>query len=412
MDDPSCHIAILGGGLAGSLIALAMARHRPELRVRLIERGARLGGNHVWSFFASDLADDPAGEPAGDLAERSRALVEPLIAARWDGYDVHFPGFSRRLAAPYASVTSARLDTALRAALPPSAILTGSEVRGIDGSQVLLADGRTIGAGAIIDARGAGALPHMAGGWQKFAGQLLRTRAPHGLERPVVMDARVEQVGGYRFVYALPFSPDTVFVEDTYYADDPALDLPVLRERIAAYAQGSGWQVEAVEYEETGVLPVIAAGDFEAFWAAGDCGADLRAGARAALIHPLTSYSFPDAVRFAMYLTTLDKFSGIGLGRAGHAWAANHWRGGRYYRMLTRMLFAAAPPEARWRVLERFYRLPEPLVERFYAGRSTLPDRARLLAGRPPVPLGAALASLLGGGRPLADLGPEMRKSL
>ena len=71
------------------------------------------------------------------------------------------------------------------------------------------------------------------------------------------------------------------------------------------------------------------------------------------------------------------------------------------------MLFAAAPPGARWRVLERFYRLPEPLVERFYAGRSTLADRARLLIGRPPVPLGAALASLSGGGRPLADLGLE-----
>ena len=392
MDDLRCNLAILGGGLAGSLIALAMARHRPDISLRLVERGKKLGGDHVWSFFASDLSD------AG------RALVEPLVAARWDGYDVHFPDFSRRLTTPYTSVTSDRLDAAVRAALPAEAIITGAEVTATSPTQVLLSDGRTIIADAVIDARGAAALPHMAGGWQKFAGQLLRTKVPHGLERPVVMDARVAQTDGYRFVYALPFSPDTVFVEDTYYSDTPTLDLPALRARIAAYAQGSGWQVEGTEYEETGVLPVIAAGDFEAFWAATECGASLRAGARAALIHPLTSYSLPDAVRFAMHLTTLDKLSGIGLGRAGHAWAANHWRGGRYYRMLTRMLFAAAPPEARWRVLERFYRLPEPLVERFYAGRSTMADRARLLAGKPPVPVGAALASILGRGRPLADL--------
>ena len=52
------------------------------------------------------------------------------------------------------------------------------------------------------------------------------------------------------------------------------------------------------------------------------------------------------------------------------------------------MLFGA-PPERRLRVFERFYRLEEGLIERFYAGRSTLADRARILCGKPPVPLAA-----------------------
>ena len=63
--------------------------------------------------------------------------------------------------------------------------------------------------------------------------------------------------------------------------------------------------------------------------------------------------------------------------------------------MLTKMLFAAARPEERYRVLQRFYRLPEPLIERFYSGRSTLADRMRVLAGKPPVPLLAAMRSLV-----------------
>jgi len=46
-------------------------------------------------------------------------------------------------------------------------------------------------------------------------------------------------------------------------------------------------------------------------------------------------------------------------------------------------------------VLERFYRLPEPLIGRFYAGRSTFRDKARILAGRPPVPIGRAIRALL-----------------
>lgn len=393
MDLRTCNLAILGGGLAGSLIALAMARHRPELRILLIEREAALGGDHVWSFFESDVAP------------MHRALVEPLVTARWDGYDVHFPAFSRSLSTPYASVTSARLDEVVRAALPAEAVVTGAAVTCASAHAVTLADGRTIAADAVIDARGASALPHMAGGWQKFVGQRLRLAEPHGLDRPIVMDARVAQADGYRFVYVLPFSPDTVFVEDTYYADDAVLDVPALGMRIADYARGAGWRIAAVEYQETGVLPVIADGDFENFWAAAENPGLARAGIRAALVHPLTSYSLPEAVRFAHCLTALDNLSADSLGRASHAWAANHWRGGRYYRMLTRMLFAAAAPHERWRVLERFYRLPEPLIERFYAGRSTLADKARLLMGRPPVPVGAALASLTGGGRPLADLG-------
>jgi lycopene beta-cyclase len=59
------------------------------------------------------------------------------------------------------------------------------------------------------------------------------------------------------------------------------------------------------------------------------------------------------------------------------------------------MLFAAALPRERYRVFERFYRLPEPLIERFYAGKSTWADRARVLIGRPPVPVLRALRALV-----------------
>jgi len=391
MDTEHFDLAILGGGLAGGLIALAMAARRPDLRLAVIESGARFGGHHVWSFFASDIA-------AADAH-----LVEPLLAARWDGYDVRFPGLERTLSTPYRSATSDRLDAALRAALPASSLFNEAAVQTATPTGATLADGRTIKAEAVIDARGATGLPHLEGGWQKFLGAKLKLARPHGLVRPMVMDARIDQIDGYRFVYCLPFAEDEIFVEDTYYSSDPALDAPALRQRIADYATAQGWQVAESGYEETGVLPVIAGGDFEAFWQTGDP-ALARAGARAALIHPLTSYSLPDAVRFASHLSALDNLSAESLGRASHAWAAQHWRQGRFYRMLTRMLFGAARAEERWRVLERFYRLPEPLIERFYAGRSPSADMLRVLAGKPPVPLGAAVRCLMGGREGIAPL--------
>ncbi len=384
-------IAILGGGLAGGLIALTLARSRPDLDLCVVERGEAFGGNHVWSFFASDIAP------------RDAQLLEPLIAARWNGYDVHFPGHSRQLATPYRSITSERLDAALREALPAASLITGAHVTSASATGFTLADGTELRAGGVIDARGASLLPHMRGGWQKFAGQMLKLARPHGLERPIIMDARVDQVDGYRFVYCLPFSAHEVFVEDTYYADDPKLDAPALHGRIAAYAAANGWDIAEITRSETGVLPVIAAGDFEAFWRARDCNTAM-AGARAALIHPLTSYSLPDAVRFARHIAQLPIVTGAALEKASYDWASRHWKQGKFHRMLTTMLFAAASPPDRYRILERFYRLPERLIERFYAGQNTKGDIARILCGKPPVPIGAAVRSLAGHGQPLSVL--------
>lgn len=387
-------IAILGGGLAGGLIALALARLQPELRLLLVEQGQTFGGNHIWSFFASDVAEEDAW------------LIEPLIAARWDqGYEVRFPRHARTLATPYRGVMSERLDAALRAALPREMLLTGVTVTEA-GQDYAVVAGEMIRAGGVIDARGAAGLAHMAGGWQKFLGRMLRLDVPHGLDWPIVMDARVEQADGYRFVYCLPFSETEVFVEDTYYADGPQLDAPAVRDRIADYARAHGWRIAEVLREETGVLPVIATGDFAAFWP-DPATATARAGARAALVHPLTSYSLPDAVRFARHIAGLGNLSGAALAKASYAWAGSHWRRRGFYRMLTRMLFGAAEPRHRYRLLERFYTLPEPLIERFYAGRSTPTDRLRILAGKPPVAIGAAIASLMGRGRPLAPLGAK-----
>ncbi|MET0372584.1 MAG: lycopene beta-cyclase CrtY [Sphingobium sp.] len=373
-----CDLAILGGGLAGGLIALAFAARRPDVRLLLIERDAKLGGNHVWSFFDGDI-------PASD-----RWLVDPLITRRWaGGHDVRFPGHVRTLAAPYNSIESATFDTRLRATLGDRVVL-GADVLHVAADTVMLADGRSIAARAVIDARGIADLSSLDCGWQKFVGQLLRLARPHGLERPVIMDAGVTQIDGYRFVYLLPRDAFSVFVEDTYYSDTPDLEVSTVVARIADYADGQGWEIEQTLHSETGVLPVVKGGDFDRFWPADDPIA--RAGVRAGLFHPLTGYSLPDAVAGALWLSDRPLED---LPAAARARAAMHWRGGGYYRMLARMLFDAAGPQERWRIFDRFYRLPEPLIGRFYAGRSDRADKVRILCGRPPVPIRGAMRALM-----------------
>ena len=373
-------VIILGGGLAGGLAALALRSERPELGIAIVEPGEIIGGNHLWSFFGSDI--DPA----------NHALVEPLIAHRWAGYDVAFPAHRRRFEQPYHTIESERLDAAVRSALPADAIIRAHAVAARP-DRVTLDDGRSLEGGAVIDARGLTEAPvGLACGWQKFVGQLLTVDGGNGLDRPVVMDATVDQAEGYRFVYCLPFSPTEIFVEDTYYSETPDLDRAELAARIAAYAQAQGWRVTGIAREEHGVLPVVMAGDFDAFWPAADAVA--RIGVRGALFHPLTSYSIPDAVRTAGWLARKAPLDAR-LGAATRQRARDHWRGGRFDRLLARMLFRAADPVDRYRVLERFYRLPAPLIARFYAGRSTGADRARILAGKPPVPILRAFNAMM-----------------
>ncbi len=377
-DDREVDLAVLGGGLAGSLVALAVAARQPALRIAVVEQD-RIGGNHVWSHFAADVDDADAW------------LVEPLVTYRWDAYDVAFPGFARELAAPYRSITSERLAEVVHARLP------GSVVRGrvaeARPDRVRLLDGRTIRTRAVLDARGPGDLSLLRLGYQKFVGQVLRTAAPHGVRRPVVMDATVEQRDGYRFVYLLPFGPQEVFVEDTYYSDSPQLDVPGLQDRIAAYAWAKGWRVEGTSRTESGVLPVVVSGDFERYWAS--TGTELaKAGMRAGLFHPTTGYSLPDAIRLAGLVAAAEDLSHDALLRLTSEHAARTWRERGFYRMLDTMLFGAAEPHERYRVLQSFYRSDPALVQRFYAAASTRADQLRILSGRPPVPLGRAVRAL------------------
>jgi lycopene beta-cyclase len=366
-------LVIVGGGLAGGLAAIALATRRPDLPVILIEAGATIGGNHLWSFFDSDVAPG------------HRWLVDPLISHRWTGYDVRFPDYDRNFDEGYQSIESERFDAAVRAALPAEAIVQAAAAT-VTPTEVHLSDGRTIAARRTIDMRGVGDLSRIGCGWQKFVGQSFAFAKPHGLQRPVIMDATVEQLDGYRFVYLLPFDARTLFVEDTYYSDTPELDVEGVKTRIAAYVAARRWDARAGNRVETGSIPVVTGGAFDDFWPASDNVE--RGGVRAGLFQPLTSYSLPDAVRFAAALADDPEL-------ATRPYAAAHWARGRFNRLLTRMLFRAAAPTERYRVLQRFYRLPPALIARFYAGRSTLADKARVLIGKPPVPIGRAVRALL-----------------
>jgi lycopene beta-cyclase len=162
---------------------------------------------------------------------------------------------------------------------------------------------------------------------------------------------------------------------------------------ILAYASDRGWAVARRLGEESGVLPIVLDGDIQSFWADGLAGVP-RSGMRAALFHPTTGYSLPEAVRLADEVARNVHMDSEALFELARNRSLELWRRTRFFRLLNRMLFRAAEPDQRYRIFERFYGLPEDLIARFYAGRLEWKDKLRLLTGRPPVPVFRALACL------------------
>ena len=373
-------LIIVGGGLAGSLAALAIAERRPDAPLLLIEAGDCFGGNHVWSYFD------------GDVGGEERRLVEAMRPIRWPSHAVRFPKRRRQLGFGYNSIHSKHLDALVRKRLTPDQWRLETAVVAIEPDAVTLADGTRIAASAVIDARGPdGPMPGLELAWQKFVG--VEFHAPgHGLAAPIIMDATVDQSDGYRFLYSLPFAPDRLLVEDTYYTDGAELDIAAIGRRIDDYAAVQGWKGKA-ERQEIGLLPILLGGDPDLFWPADDPVA--RLGLKGGFFHPTTGYSLPHAAANAVALADLPDLSGPAIAAWTRARFLDHWREGGFYRLLNRMLFRAAAPRQRVQVFQHFYRLDEALVARFYAGRLTMLDKLRILSGKPPVPLLKALKVMI-----------------
>ncbi len=368
--DTTHDIILVGGGLQSGLIAAACHELRPSASITIIERDEQLGGNHIWCFHESDL-------PAG-----AKTFVDPLVAVRWSRTSVHFPGFKRTLTGAYAAVTNHSLHQAVTSMLrrPGCSVELGVNATVVTAEHVQLDDGRRLTADCIIDARGARG-PVAETGYQSFVGLEVELADNHDLDHPVLMDATVDQTNGFHFVYVLPLGPRRLLLEDTCFNEDAELDRPGRTAFLHQYAQAHDYTIESVVRTEEGVLPMP--------WGAAEgipaTAEPLPAGYRGGWFHPGTGYSIPVAARLAETIARHAHRTDRRL--AIDKLASNVRAQSRYARFLNRLMFRWYPPHQRVNILRRFYGLPEPIIQRFYALTPTPLDKARILVGRPPAGL-------------------------
>ena len=356
-------MTILGGGLSGLLTAWRALDVNPDLRVTVIEAKAEVAGDHTWSFNLSDIPP------------HLRDWIAPLIRHRWPRYEVRFPRRRRLLDIPYVSGDSERL----RGAIQP--FVAEGRLRLVTGHE---AEPAELDGTPWLDARGFRARADEFPGWQKFVGHVIRTQAPHGLDHPVLMDATVEQIDGYRFVYCLPYSDRELLVEDTYFSDDPHLSDNAVGARLADYIAAKGWGEHTRLRTERGVLPMMMATDR----------ADLspEIGLRGGFAIAATGFTVPAAVGVADRIAERIRERGLAdLSAFVSELRGEHIRRERFARLLNRMFFRAAEPGRRYAVLQRFYGLAPELIRRFYRNALRPRDKLRILIGKPPVPVTKAL---------------------
>ncbi|MBN8582183.1 MAG: lycopene beta-cyclase CrtY [Anaerolineae bacterium] len=363
-------IIIVGGGLAGGLIAKRLLDR--NVSFLLIESSPSLGGHHTWSYHETDIPPE------------CREWMRAFQSYRWDSHSIQFPKLSRTLETPYCTLLSSDFDSKL-APLLGNHFRPNTRVKDLNRGMVALEDGTVLEAKLVLDARGW--TPQGLTAYQKFVGLEVEVEisedsgASGGSVQwttPMLMDATVPQLDGFRFMYTLPFSKNRFLIEDTYYSTQPDLNIPEIEKRIWNYAADRGWKIQSVLRKEVGCLPLPLTATFPLSQRSD---AAIPVGLRAGLFHATTGYSLPYAVATAELLFKLWPLGLAAVESGLKNRIEDNWNQQSFYRLLNRMLFWAAKPTERYKVLEKFYSLPSPTIERFYAGSSTLFDRARILSG-------------------------------
>ena len=370
---------LVGGGLQSGLIALALRHHQPEARLLMVERDLHLCGNHTWSFHPMDV--NASASP----------WVEAAVEVRWPQYLVRLHQFKKRIDLCYASISSSHFAKLVGSCFDTSSdskssnrLLLLTEVVTLTSNQIVTSTGEVYYGRLVVDCRGPRS--HQDNrfeqcGYQKFWGFEVELKSDWPFTVPTIMDDRIDQLDGFRFIYSLPFEARRVLVEDTRFADNPLLDRDECLDQVRRYLTELGVVEWSIVREESGVLPMPISAELMP-GVKSDVDSTLAGGYSGGWFHAATGYSFPLAVSFAEALaTTTPELAS----QAVQLLAKQHNARSRFARFLNRLLFRLVRPTARYQIFRRFYRvLSNASISRFYSHQFTLWDAFRIVVGVPP----------------------------
>jgi lycopene beta-cyclase len=352
-------VMIAGGGVAGSVAALALARLRPESGLTLVGEEVRFGGGNGMLLLDAGIPAEAGG------------LLEPIVARRWDACYVALPSRSRKLRLACHFVTAEAIHLAVGDALPEGRLRT-AKVVAIRDDSLLLPGGETLAGDGALDARGWAHQTTLEIGWRHRTVRTCRFGDPHRVDLPVLADMTLES-GGCGHFTCIPIDDKTLRVERIDYSrlPDPPGDGG---DRIEDYVGRRGWQDGEPRKAESSSRPIPLGGDFAAFWRIG--GARVaKLGARGGFSHPFTGSALPDALKTGLTLARQSDLAGSALHDLFEAEATALWKRREFHRTVNRLLLDNGRD-----ALAGLYDLDVALLERFFAEEVGLFDRRKILA--------------------------------
>ncbi|MCY2982612.1 MAG: lycopene beta-cyclase CrtY [Planctomycetota bacterium] len=371
---------LVGGGLQSGLIVLALKHYQPHAEVLVVERGDRLGGNHTWSFHPKDVS------------AIASAWLESIVEYRWPSYQVRLKRFEKKIDLAYASISSEHFASMVMGSTDNNGsvvVRTNTEVTEIRRNSITTSKGEKVSGRLVLDCRGPGpssALPYSMCGYQKFWGFEITLQSDWPYDGPIVMDDRVDQADGFRFIYSLPFERRRVLIEDTRFSNESAIDRDECLAQVRKYLSAIGVEDWSIVREEHGILPMPISPELfpgtNRQFQTGENSQALCGGYAGGWFHAATGYSFPLAIAFAETIATSTPESAeLEVAKL----AQMHGARARFGRFLNRLLFRLVKPSTRYQIFRRFYKvLSNDSIARFYSHRFTWRDAFRIVVGWPP----------------------------
>jgi len=272
-------VAVLGLGPAGRATASRLAAAGVDVVV------VDPSPDRVWTPTYAAWEDElPGWLPSGVVATRTE---QPRAWA----------GVEHRLQRTYVVLDTAGLQQALD--LTGVLVLRGSVVDA-DAHRVTLADGRSVEADLVLDARGTRVSPDRAA--QTAYGLVVPAERAAAAGGPWFMDWRRDHGAGSdavpSFLYAVPLSAEHTLLEETCLVGRPALGLDELRRRLERRLAARGVELDGEEPVER-VRFSVEAEPGPGPTRRGPTDRPVALGARAGVMHPATGYSVAVSLRLA-----------------------------------------------------------------------------------------------------------------
>lgn len=364
-------VIFAGLGFANAILAYRLRQVRPDLKMIILEKKEKTGGDYTWSFFSSDI----------DVHQME--WVRPLIKHQWDMHELIFPEYERLINGVYNSIPSESLFDSLEKS--GIEILTGKKISKLSPEDVITDNGERFSADCVFDGRGPRENMKFSAGYQKFVGIDVDLAEPHGMDHPIIMDVRLDQEDGFRFMYVLPWSDTSLMLEDTHYSNTPDYDVQYYKKKMVEYAGSKGWKVKEITRIEHGALLIPMESD-------PDAEDDIQKGIpvigiRGEIYNPITSYATPGCIKLADLISNHPVIESAAIAKFIKEKKPCIIKNRKISYMLNKMIFKVAAPETRYKIFEHFYTKNDNLVKRFYSSSSILRDYLNLCIGVPPVPM-------------------------